>query len=414
MAKLALLGGEKTRTMPLANWPVVGDEDIRAVTDVLTSGHWGIGGGCVDEFESKFSAMHGCSFGTCVVNGTVAIEVALRALGIGPGDEVIVPPYTFIATASSVLMANAVPIFVDIDPDTYNIDPSKIEEAITKRTKAIIAVHIGGLPCDMDAIMAIAQKHSLFVVEDCAQAHLAEWNGKKVGSFGNAGTFSFQSSKNLNCGEGGIVISNDKELAERIWSIHNCGRMKDGAWYEHRILGANYRMTQFQAALLLSQMKCLPEQQKRREENALYLAEKLWQIPGIRPLKRDPKVTCHAYHMFIFRYNPIEFGGLPRARFIEAVRAEGIPISDTYVPLYREELFIVDPDSCPVGCSKYGRRIDYRNLNIPITEKVCNEESIWLWQANFLGPRTDMDDIAAAISKVKDNIGELQQHIILE
>jgi dTDP-4-amino-4,6-dideoxygalactose transaminase len=407
MAKLALFGGEKVRSRPFPSWPVYDESDIQALAEVVKSGKWGLGGDKISQFEQEFAEMQGCAYGTCVVNGTVALEVALRALGIGAGDEVIVAPYTFIASASSVLMVNAIPIFVDISPDTYNINPAKIEAAITEKTKAIMAVHIGGCPADMDGTMDVARRHDLAVVEDCAQAHLGAWRGQPVGSFGDAGGFSFQSSKNLNCGEGGVVVTNDKELSERIWSIHNCGRVPDGAWYEHHVLGGNYRMTQFQAALLLSQMKRLPDQQKRREENALYLTEKLSGIPGIRPLARDPRVTTHAYHLYIFRYDSSAFEGLPRARFIEALSAEGIPCSAGYVPLYREQLFVVDPDACPVGCDFYGKKVDYTAIRCPIAERACDEESVWLYQSMFLGERSDIEDIAAAIAKVQENAREL-------
>jgi dTDP-4-amino-4,6-dideoxygalactose transaminase len=407
LAKLALLGGEKVRTQPFSDWPIYDEKEINALTEVCKSVWGGIGGSKKSEFEQKFAEMQGCAHGISVCNGTVAIEVALRAMGVGAGDEVIVTPYTFIASASSVLMVNAIPVFVDIDPDNYNIDPSKIEAAITEKTKAIIAVHIAGCPADMDGIMEVARRHNLLVLEDCAQAHLAEWRGKRVGSFGDAGTFSFQNSKNLTSGEGGIIVTNDQSLADKIWSVHNCGRVKEGRWYEHRVLGGNYRMTELQAALLLTQMERLPEQHAKRQANAAYLDRDLGKIPGIKPLVRDPRVTGHAYHLYIFRYDPSEFGGLPRAKFIQAVSAEGVPCGSGYVPLYREELFVVDPNKCPVGCGFYGRQMDYSKVFCPVTEKACDEESVWMFQTMLLGEKSDMDDVVAAIKKVRDNVAEI-------
>lgn len=407
MEELAILGGGKVRTKPFTKWPIFDQSDINSLVETCESGVWGVSGTKVPEFEKKFSALHDCKHGTCVTNGTSSLEVALRALSIGAGDEFIVTPYTFIASASSILAVNAIPIFVDIDPDTYNIDATKIEEAITEKTKGIMAVHIAGLPVDMDAVIGIARKHNLAVIEDCAQAHIAEWRGKKVGSIGDIGAFSFQSSKNLCCGEGGIVITNNSELAERVDSLHNFGRIPGGKWYEHHLAGTNLRMTQFQAAILLSQLTRLEEQSAKREDNAEYLSKKLSEIPGIHPLAKDPRVTRHAYHLYIFRYDSSEFEGLPKAEFIKAMNAEGIPCSAGYVPLYREKMFNLDPTICPMGCGFYGKAVNYSNVSCPVTERVCATEAIWLHQQILLGGHGDMDDIATAATKIQANAGKL-------
>jgi dTDP-4-amino-4,6-dideoxygalactose transaminase len=408
MGKLALKGGEPYRKKPFPSWPVYGEEELRALKEVLYSGFWGIGGKKVEEFERRFASFHDAQYGIAVTNGTAALEVALRAAGIQAGDEVIVPAYTFLATASSVLYVNACPVFVDIDPETYNIDPRKVEEAITDKTKAIIPVHIGGCPADMDAIMDVARKHGLKVIEDAAQAHAAEWKGRKVGAIGDLGTFSFQSSKNITSGEGGIILTNDRNLYELAWSYHNCGRRKEEAWYRHFILGGNYRMTEFQAAILLAQLGRVEEQTKRRNENALYLSKRLSEIPGIRPLKRDPRVTSHAYHLYIFRYDAREFEGLPRERFIQALNAEGIPCSPGYTPLYRMPFF-ESIGRCPLSCPYHGRKIDYASLSLPVTERACNEEAVWLKQSIFLGTKEDMDDIVGAVWKIRENVEELME-----
>lgn len=409
MRKLAINGGVKLRTTPFTGWPLWDESDCEAVADVVRSGHWGCtSGGKVKEFEEKFAAYQDCKYGICIATATIGLKVALQAVEVGPGDEVIVTPYTFIASASSILEANAVPVFVDIDPGTYNMDPTKIEAAITNKTKAIMAVHIAGMPADMDAIMEIAKKHKLRVVEDCAQAHGASWRGKKVGSIGDVGVFSFQSSKNLNAGEGGIIVTNDEKVGDTAWSIHNVGRVRGGQWYDHPLMGSNYRMTEFQGAILLNQMKKLDDETKRRDQNGLYLNERLSKVSGIKPLHRDSRVTSHAYHIYIFRYVGEAATGVPREKFIRALGAEGIPCSAGYTPLYRSGMFWVDPEACPVGCSFYGKKVNYRDLHMENCEQACDKESVWIGQSVLLGPRQDMDDIADAVEKVISNIDELR------
>lgn len=406
MGKLALKGGNPVRTKPFPRWPIWDEREIAALRETCESGIWGIGGGRVAAFEEAFSKYVGTKHAIATTSGTVALELSLRSLGIEPGDEVIVPAYTFMATATSVLFVNAIPVFVDISPNTYCIDPSAIEGAITRRTRAVIPVHIGGCPADMDRIMGIAERHGLFVVEDAAQAHGAEWNGRKVGSIGDMGCFSFQSSKNMTSGEGGAVTTNDDRLADRCWSYHNCGRVREGRWYEHHILGGNYRMTEFQAAILIPQLERLEETTRRREENASKLTKALLQIPGIKPLEVPPQVTRHAYHLYIFRYNPEDFKGLRRDTFIKALNAEGIPCSPGYVPLYKEPIF--SSEDVKRILKFLGREeIDYPSIHLPNTEKACNEEGIWFYQSMLLGDERDINDIVEAIGKIRDNVEEL-------
>jgi len=404
MSKLAIDGGERVRTKSFPAWPVWDESELNALREVLESGAWGIGGRKVPEFEEKFASYVGARYGICVTSGTTALEVALRSAGVGFGDEVIVPPYTFMATASSVLVVNAIPVFTDIDPETYNLDPDEMEKAITERTKAVIPVHIGGCPADMDRIMDIAKKHDLTVIEDCAQAHSAEWRGHKVGSIGDMGCFSFQSSKNLCAGEGGIITTNNRELADKCWSYHNCGRVREGGWYEHPILGVNLRMSEWQATILIAQMERLDEQTKIRNRNGIYLTEKLREIEGIKPLKRDERVTTHAYHLYIFRYDASKFGDAPRSRFLQALSAEGIPCSSGYSPLYRED-FIKAPfrEGAFVSYGHYKGKVDYSKVYCPVTEKACKEEGVWLFQSMLLGDKEDMDNIVEAIRKIKGN-----------
>ena len=410
MSKLAINGGPKVREGSWPGWPIWDESDCQAVVDVVRSGQWwSVGGTKVKEFENKFAEYQDAKHGVCVPNGTIALIVALQAAGVKPGDEVIVTPYTFIASASSIVQANAIPIFADIDPETMNISPAAIEAAITDKTSAIMAVHIGGMPADMDAIMDIARKHNLKVIEDAAQAHGARWRGKGVGSIGDAGAFSFQASKNLTAGEGGIVTTRDQKIGDCAWSIHNVGRVKGGEWYEHPVMGCNYRMTEFQAAILLNQLKKLDSETARRNENGLYLAEKLSKIDGIEPQKRDERVTTHAYHLFISRYLAEEKTGVPREKFIKAMAAEGIGLSTGYLPLYRSGMLEMDAKACPLGCGFYGKTVDYANLCLPNCEKLCDSEALWLTQTILLGTRKDMDDIANAFEKVMDNIAELRE-----
>jgi len=406
MSKLALLGGPKVRSAPFPAWPVHDRRDLAALESVLESGVWGIGGTKVDAIEEKFAAFQDAKHGVAVFNGTVALEVALRAAGIGAGDEVVMPAYTFMATPAAVLAVNALPVFADIDPATYTMDPVDAERRVTSATKALMPVHIGGCPSDLDAFREIAARRGLILIEDACQAWGAAWRGTKVGAIGSMGAFSFQSSKNLNSGEGGMLVTNDDRLYELAWSYHNCGRVKNGKWYQHEVLGLNYRMTEFQAALLLVQLERLPEQARRRAENASSLDGKLASIDGIIPPGRPAKVTAHANHIYVFRYDARRFGGVPRERFLEALRAEGIPCSPGYVPLYSEGFMRnLTKDAHLRGL--YGDRVDYARVSLPATERACREEGVWLSQTMLLGNDRDMDDVAGAIRKIRENASEL-------
>lgn len=399
MDKLAIHGGTPVRTAPFPHWPVWGKEEEQALLEVLHSGRWGIGGDKVAEFEAAFARFQDARYGVCVTNGTAALEIALRAAGVRPGDEVIIPPYTFVATATACLALGALPVFADIDPETYNISPAAAEAQINERTKAIIAVHIGGCPADLDALSALARRHGLTLIEDAAQAHAASWRGRRVGAIGDLGTFSFQSSKNLNAGEGGIILTDNAELAERCWSIHNVGRVREGAWYQHESWGGNYRMSQWQAAILLAQMTRLEEQSARREENARYLSQGLAEL-GLRPLARDPRVTQHAWHLFIFRYDARLARGAKREAFIEAMKAEGIPCAPGYVPLYTTNAVRRGTEDNLRWIGRDLREIERLHRPCPVAERACYEEAVWLGQNVLLGTRADMDSIVEAAAKV--------------
>jgi dTDP-4-amino-4,6-dideoxygalactose transaminase len=407
-APLALLGGKPIRTRPFSPWPIFGQAEERRLLRTLRSGEWGrLHGKEVAQFEDRFARMHGCAHGIAVVNGTVSLRLALLALGIEAGDEVIVPPYTFISTATAVLEANAAPVFADLDLETFNLDPGALEAAITPRTKAVIPVHFAGLPADMDAIMAIARKHKLWVIEDAAHAHGAGYKERPAGSIGRLGSFSFQSSKNLTAGEGGIIITNDDALAGRCRSIHNCGRVPGGLWYEHHVISGNYRLGEFQGAILNGQLDRLERQTAQRDRNGQYLAARIGRLPGVHPQKRTGDCTRHSYHLFMLRLESHMFG-LPRPALLQALQAEGIPCLAGYgfslhhQPLFRNKAF----GPYLPGIS---RKLDYRKVNCPHSDLLCREQAVWLEQRLFLGPRADMDDIACAFEKIYENREALRQ-----
>jgi dTDP-4-amino-4,6-dideoxygalactose transaminase len=364
-------------------------------------------------FEEEFARHQGAKYGVGCVNGSMALDITIRALGIGPGDEVIVPPYTFVAGVTCVLQSNAVPIFVDIDPGTYNIDANRIEEAITDRTKAIIPCHFGGQLADMDQLTEIAQKHGLMIIEDAAHAHGSLWDGQGAGTIGVAGTFSFQSSKNMTAGEGGIVLTNDGALAERVESLTWSGRKKGRPWYEFHQLGWNARMLEIQGAILRVQLKRLEDQNARRRENAQYLTKLLQEIGGLDTVEILPKGEKYSVHIYMIRYNPEEFRGLLRATLLDAVNAEGIPIYHGYThPIYRNPMFLEKNffgKGVPIDCDFYGRKLNYTDFTekCPVAERACDYEAIWLEHRLLLGSKKDMEDIAGAFQKVKNHLDEL-------
>jgi dTDP-4-amino-4,6-dideoxygalactose transaminase len=336
-----------------------------------------------------------------VVNGTVSLRLGLMAAGIRAGDEVIVPPYTFYSTASAVIEANAVPVFADIDLHTFNLDPAAVATAITSRTRAIIPVHFAGQPADMTAFMKLAKPRGLLVLEDAAHAHGASYRTRPAGSLGHLGSFSFQSSKNLTSGEGGIITTNDEALAERCRSLHNCGRIPSGAWYEHHLLAGNYRLGELQGAILNSQLDRLESQTRTRDRNGQYLASRLTRLPGVHPQKRPASCTRHSYHLFMLRLDGKAFGA-SRAAVIRALQAEGIPCSGGYAlslhhqPMFRHKAF------GPYLPRARGK-LDYRQTHCPNSDLICREQGLWMEQRLFLGPRADMDDIARAFEKVYEH-----------
>jgi dTDP-4-amino-4,6-dideoxygalactose transaminase len=398
--RLALIGGEPACKFEWPRWPIHDGAEESRVLEVLRSGEWWYGEK-VRQFEREFAAFQGAAYGVSCTNGTTAIELGLRALGILPGDEVIVPPYTFIATASAVVTIGAVPVFADIEPDTLCLDPEDAARKITSRTRAIIPVHVAGRFAEMERINELAKSHGLAVLEDAAHAWGSEWDGRGVGTLGRCGTFSFQVSKNITAGEGGILVTDDKELADLCRSFSHCGRTEGSAWYDHNNLGSNLRLTEIQAAMLLAQLARLPNHVARRQRNAALLDEALADITAIQLLSAAPRMTRRSYHMYIFRMNEAELG-ISRERFIEALVAEGVPASaGWYRPLYRNGVFANAHIGPPHGIRAplAGMGIDYRDVSCPVCEQVCRD-AVWIPHNVLLADEPKIARLAEAIRKV--------------
>mgnify|MGYP001828490998 CR=1 FL=1 len=412
----ALLGGAPVRTASFPGWPVIDEREDEALLEVLHGRKWYRGSGEVARrFEDAYAALTGARYCIATANGTSALVTSLAALDVGPGAEVILPPYTFIATLNVVFLQYALPVFVDSDPETSMIDAGKIEGAITERTGAIVPVHLGGNACDMDAIMAIARRRKVPVVEDACQAVLGEWRGRKLGTVGDTGCFSFQASKNLNSGEGGALRTSDQDLAARCDGVHDHSRGRRDIGRASEALTAragNLRITEFQAGLLLAQMTRLGEQTKTREENASYLTTQLEEIPGIRPARMHEGCTRNGYHIYMLRYDPDRFAGLPRAQFLKAMRAEGVPCSGGYSPLNTQPLVKATLET-PAYRRLYSPEVlaDWEErTRCPANDRLC-QEAVWFGQTMLLGPRGDMDDIAGAIRKIQAAAADLAREV---
>ena len=422
----AIMGGSPVRKAGWPEWPVWDTAaDEKFVVDVLRKGVWCRAGvdprvSVVSEFERKYAEKLGSKRCLAVVNGTNSLIIALRMLDIGGGDEVIVTPYTFIATISAILEVGAMPVFADVDPATFQIHPENIKKKITPATRAILPVHILGLPCDMPAIMDIAREHDLIVVEDACQAWLAEINNRKVGTFGHAGCFSFQNSKHLAIGEGGALISDDEEFMDRCHSYHDTGRrygrMDDLTGGIYVIRGNNLRMTEYQAAIGLAQMKRLDEHTTVRNRNAAYLKSRLSDIPGILPYELYDHVTRAAFHLFAFRYKKEEFSGMTRPEFLRALRAEGVPCSGGYSGNLNMMPYLDEAFRSKNYKNMYpAEELDFERFvaanRCPESERLCSEEAVWLFQSMLLGESSDMDDIFNAIEKIHRNSGKIKASI---
>ena len=413
MGKLAITGGKPLRKKPLPQWPIATKTEAAALKDVLESTRWGgqpFPGKHATAFAVKFAQLHTAKYGQCVNTGTVAIQAALKAIGIKPGDEVIVPAYTWEGTVGPVLLVNAIPVFVDVDPDTYCLDARFLERAITPKTKAILPVHLGMRFADMDEILRIATKHNLKVVEDCAHAHGGMWRGKGAGSMGDLGAFSFQTSKLITSGEGGAVITNNLEYMELVQSYINAGRASITDKYKKRIIGFNYRLGEFQAAVLGAPLKRLLKEGVIRHKNMKRLEARLKNTDGIDLLKADPRITRLAPYGYVLKYFAEEVKDIPRAAFVAALQLEGVHCDGLfYEPVYKSSLFPVDPTDFPALSWGREKPLDLRSMySCPEAEKAAYHEAVWFPHQHFLGTTKDVNDIADAIHKVLENIEELR------
>jgi 3-amino-5-hydroxybenzoate synthase len=403
MDELAIDGGEMAATaVEFPDWPQPTSTGRANLEDAYQSGAW-----CrledeaswAERFEASFAEYHDAEHALAVANGTVALELALRAVDVQPGDEVIVPAYTFIATASAVACRGAIPRFADVDPDTYTIDADSVEEKITPKTAGVIGVHYAGHPIDFDTLLPVIEEHDLFLIEDAAHAHGTEWNGNKVGTIGDVGTFSFQNTKTVPAGEGGVVLTDDTIQYEELELVHNIGRKPGKPGYRHYNQASNYRLSEFQAAVLCGQLEEQKSRNQRRQQCAEQLRRELTSIDGIDLEPSDDRITNRGYYQFALLYHRDHFGGLARPEFVETLNAEGIPAGEGYTrPLYRQPAFkqgefanLLPPDvEVP----------DYRNLHLPHTEYVA-EKLISIPQNVLLGDPSDMECIARAIRKIK-------------
>lgn len=407
MQKLACLGGEPVKNSPFAPWPVYDESERQALMEVLESRvWWRTPGTRTMQFEQEFAAYHQAGFGIAVTNGTAALEVALAALGIGPGDEVIVPDFTFVATASAVLFTGALPVLVDVTQDTYCIDPDLVEAAVTPATKAIIGVHMGGHPADLDRLVEIARKYGVYLVEDSSHAHGSEWRGHKIGAIGDFGTFSFQASKLMTAGEGGIIITNSPELERLARSVHDCGRMPGEWFYSHFIYGSNYRLSEWQGAVLSQQLRRLPQQTAIRTRNAAFLDAELSKIDGITPQRHDPRATVNGHYAYIFHYDHSAFAGVSTERFIQALNAEGFPTQASYPPLH--DMAVFKSGEYRYRLAQAAAQAEHAFLRQGFPNSLRGAwETVWLPQPLLLADEADMYLVVRAIQKIQDLAKEL-------
>ena len=417
MAKLAINGGTPVRHKPWPQWPVRDEREKAYLLKAFEESQWG---GfpepqpMAQELAEKFAAAHDAKYGVCCANGSISLEIALRAGGIHAGDEVIVPATTWIATGACAVFVNAVPVFVDVSKTNFCMDPDAVEAAITPKTRAIIPVHLGSSIADLDRLTEIARKHNLLLIEDCAHAHGSKWRDKGVGSWGDIASFSFQSSKILTSGEGGMLLTNDEMLAKRMHSLVNCGRQEPG--YENLdewLFGYNARMSEFQTAVMLGQLERMPELNARKAENVEYFTKRLEEVEGLDPVPTDPRETARGIYQFIMTYDSNAFEGVHRDRFLEALEAEGVEMSGVfYPPMPQNPLFHAWTRDWPMLRERYGDGIPspeaQKQLSFPVAESFAKDTGCWLHYPYLMGDKSDVDDIVEAIIKVKENLGELK------
>lgn len=408
MGELAITGGPPVRSRPYPAWPSEDDADVAAVADVVRSGRWGgfpEPGPMASAFEERFASYQGARHGVLMANGTVTMEVALKALGIGWGDEVIVPALTFSATPYAAMAAGALPIFVDITPDTWTIDLDLVEAAITPRTRAVMPVHLGHQMADMDRVMEVAGRHGLAVVEDCAHAHGQRWRDRGAGCIGDFGSFSHQSSKILTSGEGGSLLTNDDRLARLAHSLIDCGRPKDDGEKEFTF-GANHRLGELNAALLTVAMDRFPGQQEQREQQGRHLEDVAGQVPGVRIMRHDERITRWSFYRYIVAIDPEAFAGRTHQAVCDALEAEGVGAWTGYEPMSRYDLFQPALSRLPVAV-EHADRLDPSRMSFPVAEAAGLREGVYLDENVFRAGRGGVDDVVEALAKVQRHADEL-------
>jgi dTDP-4-amino-4,6-dideoxygalactose transaminase len=401
----AILGGAPVRAgKSWPPWPQHGEGERRRLQAVLESGAWcSAYGEEVERFVAEFREFQGAPYGIAVSNGTHALEAALAACGVGPGDEVIVPAVTFIATATSAMAMGATPVLADVEPETCCVDPAAVEGAIGERTRAVTAVHLGGRACDMDALGSLCAERGIALIEDCAHSQGTRWRGRGTGTIGDAGAFSFQQTKLITAGEGGMVTTDDAAVFERAWSYSNLGRPRDREWYHHAVHGTNLRMTEWQGAVLRSQLERLPDQHRTREERGDLLDTELAKVPGLAPQPGDPRMDSRARYAYGIHYDPAEFSGLPRQAFELALKREGIPMGFNYPSLNQLELFRQGHFG-PHGATTARR---YPPGSLPHAEAAA-ENMLWLDNRVLLGEPADTLDVVEAVNRIRDNAGAVK------
>ena len=400
---LAMFGGEQAVQRPAPAWPVTGELEVAWMEAVVRSGKWSWLGPHETAFCDEYRGFIGSRYCVALANGTVTMQCALQAVGVEPGDEVIVPGLTWCATAQAALDIGANVVFADIDQETLCLDPKAAEKAITKKTKAMIPVHLYGCMCDMDAIMAIAKKHKLKVVEDVAHQHGSQWRNQGAGAIGDAGSFSFQQSKVLTCGEGGAVTTNDETVYNIVFALKQVGWGPDGK--PANKYGHNYRITEMQTALLRGGLTRITEQTRIREENVARIREGLAKIGGpLRAARRDPRITRQAYYAMTFVYDSKKAGGLPREAYRQALGMEGFHVNGTYWPVYATPLLNLYDKTSPVPYRDPRRIQDYRNLKLPNVEKAVNETALIMPHTFLLGDAEYVGELLRAMDKVNGNL----------
>jgi dTDP-4-amino-4,6-dideoxygalactose transaminase len=408
VANLALYGGSPVRSEAFPEWPTADIRERELLLEVLDSRRWWATQGTkVREFESQWAHVHGAETSIAVTNGSHTLEIALLALGVGEGDEVIVPNWTFVATIAAVLMVNAVPVIVDVELETGCIDPEAVRVAVGPRTRAIIPVHIAGSVANMDALNEIAQQHELVILEDCAHAHGSTWRGVPVGMLGDAGSYSFQSSKLMTGGEGGAIVSRHPEVLARARSFSDCGRLPGEWFYSHYLLGGNYRMTEWQGAVLLAQLERFPQQQQIRARNADMLNHELAQIPGIHPQGRHPSCTTQGNYCYVVRVDEQRFG-MSRDVLREALIAEGISLTMAYPPLTRLDVF-ADPDGFAPRLRNRKGMQDFSSLDLPVSDLLA-DTTLWFTTSVLMGSENDARDVVRAMEKIYAHRDEITAH----